>query len=252
MSAARPADIVSPLDRGALPDVVGVAEARAAGRFGHSKPTPDNSVMLFIDHQLGLLSSTRDFSSLTQLKANIIGLAQTARALEIPALLSSSNGQWQNGDLFPELLEVFPDQPVIRRTGIINAYEDPAFRAELDELLSQGRDHVIIAAVTIGTCATFPTLSLLNDGYQVFPVVDACGAWSRYEADAAMSRMAQAGAELTTVFALACELQEDWKKPSGQAMFEPFKANLPEYGFVIENFWNNYGQKVVPDPFAVS
>ncbi|MPY56566.1 isochorismatase family protein [Streptomyces spongiae] len=250
MSTTPVSDIVSSTKDSSLPDAVSVEEARRLGRFGHSKPTPDNSVILLIDHQVGLLSGVRDVSSLSELKANILGLAEVAKALEIPVLLTSSNAQWQNGDLLPELRELFPDLPVIRRTGIINAYEDPTFRAELKKITDTGRDHVILAGVTIGTCATFPTLSLLNDGFPVFPVVDACGAWNRYEAEAAMSRMTLAGAELTTVFALACELQEDWKKPTANAMLAPFRHHLPEYSLVVDNFWNNYGQKTVPDPFA--
>ena len=77
-----------------------------------------------------------------------------------------------------------------RRTGIINCYEDHGFRAAFEQLLADtGRTHVIIACVTIGTCCSMPTLSMLNDGYQVFPVVDACAAWNEYEAQAAIARM---------------------------------------------------------------
>jgi hypothetical protein len=94
-------------------------------------------------------------------------------------------------------------------------------------------------------------LSLLNDGYQVFPVIDAAGAWSRYEAEAALTRMTRAGAEPVTTFALACELQEDWKSRYADAMLEPSKENLSEYGFVLENYWNARGD-VVPDPFATT
>jgi hypothetical protein len=55
--------------------------------------------------------------------------------------------------------------------------------------LSSGRTHVIISGITVGTCCSMPALSMLNDGYQVFPVVDACGAWNDYESQAAMARM---------------------------------------------------------------
>jgi len=109
---------------------------------------------------------------------------------------------------------------------------------------------VILSGVTIGTCCSMPTLAMLNDGYRVFPVIDACGAWNSCEAEAAMARMSRAGAELVTVFALGCELQADWKLPSGEAMFGPFTNELPEYGFVIQNFWNNANQHVVSDPFG--
>ena len=110
----------------------------------------------------------------------------------------------QNGDTLPEIKETFTDQPIYRRTRIINAYEDPTFHKAFDDLTaSTGRKHIIIAGITIGTCCTFPTLSLLNDGYQIFPVVDACGAWSRYEAEAAMSRMSNTGAESVSTSQIA-------------------------------------------------
>jgi nicotinamidase-related amidase len=252
MSNKRPADIVSPITDTILPNKVALADARAAGRVGHDKPTPENSIVLLIDHQIGLMAGIRDVASLAEYKSNVVGLARVAKALKMPVLITSSNAQWQNGDTLPEIKELFPDQPIYRRTGIINAYEDPTFRKVFDDLVAKtGRKHVIVAGVTIGTCCTFPTLSLLNDGYKVFPVVDACGAWNRYEAQAAMSRMSNAGAELVTTFALGAELQADWKGPSANDMLAPFNHNLSEYGFVLQNFWNNANQHVVSDPFGL-
>lgn len=248
----RPDDIVSPITDSALPNRISAEAARAAGRYGDDKPTADNSIVLLVDHQIGLMAGMRDTTSLAELKSNVVGLARVAKALGLPTLITSSNAQWQNGDNLPEIKEIFADQPIIRRTGIINCYADPTFRKALEDLVAAtGRKHIIIAGVTIGTCCALPTLSLLNDGYKVYPVVDACGAWSRYEADAAMSRMANAGAELVTTFALACELQADWKNPSANAMLEPFNQNLSEYGFVLQNYWNNANGHVVPDPFGM-
>ena len=248
----RPADVVTPVTDGVLGPVTLPDDARRAGRAAYDKPTPQNAIMLFIDHQIGLMAGVRDFVSLAQFKSNITGLARVAKALKIPVLISSSNAQWQNGDTLPEIKELFADEPIYRRTGIINCYEDPTFRGALEGLVAKtGRKHIIISGVTIGTCCTFPTLSMLQDGYKVFPVVDACGAWNDYEAQAAMSRMSNAGAELVTTFALACELQADWKLPTANDMLAPFVENLSEYGFVLQNFWNNANQHVVPDPFGV-
>jgi nicotinamidase-related amidase len=248
----RPADVVSPITDAVLPHRVSYADARAAGRRGYDKPTPENSILLLVDHQMGLMLGMRDTASLGELAANIAGLARTAKALNIPTLLTSSNAQWQNGDLLPAIKEIFPDHPIYRRTGIINCYEDPSFRKALEEVVeSTGRRHIIIAAVTIGTCCVMPVLSMLNDGYAVYPVIDACGGWNRYEVEASSSRMAHAGADLCTTFALACELQADWKLPSGQAMFEPFVQNLPEYGFAVNNFWARANGTAVADPFGM-
>jgi nicotinamidase-related amidase len=250
MTSPRVPDIVSPIEDTPLPNRVPADDARAAGRFGHDKPTIGNSIVLLIDHQIGLMASTRDTSTAAEFKSNVVGLARVTKALQLPVMISSSNAQWHNGDTLPEIKDLFPDVAIIRRTGIINAYEDPTFRAAFEQIVDEtGRRHVIIAGVTIGTCTLFPTLSLLNDGYQVFPVIDAAGAWNKYEADAALARMTSAGAEPVTTFALACELQEDWKSRYADAMLGPFKENLSEYGFVLENYWNARGH-VVADPFA--
>lgn len=252
MSEERPADIVCSISNEILPPKVSADEAKRAGRVAYDKPTADNAMMLFIDHQIGLMAGVRDFTSLAEIKSNVVGLARVAKAMKLPVLISSSNAQWQNGDTLPELKEIFSDEPIYRRTGIINCYEDPTFRQVLEDLVTKtGRRHIIISGVTIGTCCTFPTLSMLQDGYNVFPVVDACGAWNAYEAQAAMSRMANAGASLVSTFALACELQADWKRPTANDMLAPFVQNLPEYGFVLQNFWNNANQHVVPDPFGM-
>ena len=208
-----------------------------------------NSIVLLVDHQMGLMLGMRDTQSLGELVGNVVGLARTAKALGIPTLLTTSNAQWQNEDTLPELKEIFPTSRSTGAPALSTAMRIRLPQGHRDISESTGRRHIIIAAVTIGTCCLMPTLSMLNDGYSVYAVIDACGGWSRYEMDAASARMAAAGAELCSTFALACELQADWKLPSGQAMFEPFVKNLPEYGFVVTNFWDRVGGQAVPDPF---
>lgn len=69
----------------------GTADVAAAGRVPYDKPTPQNSVMLLIDHQIGLMVGVRDFASLATYKANVSALAKMAKALGILTMLSSSN-----------------------------------------------------------------------------------------------------------------------------------------------------------------
>jgi hypothetical protein len=58
-------------------------------------------------------------------------------------------------------------------------------------------------------------------------------------------------AELVMTFALVNELQADWKSPTANDMLAPFIENLSEYGFVLQNFWNNANKRTVPDPFGL-
>lgn len=244
-------EIISPITDSILTPRISAEEARKSNRYVYEKPSTKNAIMLFVDHQIGLMAGVRDFDNLSAYKNNIIGLGKVALAAKIPVLLTSSNAQWQNGDTLPELKSLFPDEPIYRRTGIINCYEDPTFRAALEKIVKEtGRTHLIISGVTIGTCVTFPTLSMLQDGYKVYPVVDASGAWNRYEAETAMARMTKAGAELVTVFPLACELQADWKSETANDMFAPFKEHLPEYAFLIQSYWDAASGNSVKNPFT--
>ncbi len=82
--------------------------------------------------------------------ALVVVVAQCSTSIGV--LLTTSNAQMGNGDLLSELRDLFPEEPIIRRTGVTNAYEDPTFREALESTLTTtGRTHVILAGVTIGT-----------------------------------------------------------------------------------------------------
>ena len=102
---------------------------------------PDNSVVLLIDHQVGLALWVRDQSP-EQFKSNVLGLAKAAKTLGVPTIVSTSRDWGPNGQLLPELRELLADTPVIRRTGTINAYRWPEFREALE---ATGRRNVIVA-----------------------------------------------------------------------------------------------------------
>jgi hypothetical protein len=58
-----PKEIISPIwDKSLLPKISDT-DARSQGRIPYDKPTPANTIMLFIDHQIGLMAGIRDFSS---------------------------------------------------------------------------------------------------------------------------------------------------------------------------------------------
>ena len=50
------------------------------GRIPYEKSTPQYTIMLFIDHQIGLMAGARDFTALTELKSSVVGLARDASA----------------------------------------------------------------------------------------------------------------------------------------------------------------------------
>ena len=91
----------------------------------------------------------------------------------------------------------------------INAWEDKEF---YEAVKATNRRKLIMAALWTEACLTFPTLDALKEGYEVYPVVDAVGGTSKIAHETALRRVEQAGAQLTSLAQLACEVQRDWNR----------------------------------------
>ena len=191
----------------------------------------EDAVVLLVDHQAGLLSLVQDYSP-EEFRNNVLALADIAKLFELPTILTTSFESGPNGLLMPELKELFPEAPFIPRPGQINAWDNEDFVAAIK---ATGRKQLIIAGVVTDVCVSFPTLSALAEGYQVFVVVDASGTFNKSVRDAALMRMAHAGAVMTNWFAVACELQRDWRN-NMEGLAKLLAAHLPAYKNLITSY----------------
>lgn len=211
---------------------LGVSEAvaqqsRSTGQgqsAGQPRLSADNAALLLIDHQAGLLSLVNDYSP-DEFRNNVLALANTAKVFKLPTILTTSFENGPNGVLMPELKELHPDAPFIPRPGQINAWDNEDFVAAVKKT---GRKQLLMAGVVTDVCVAFPALSALAEGFQVFVVADASGTFNKQVADAALMRMAHAGAVMTNWFAVACELQRDWRK-NGEGLAKLLGDHLPAY-----------------------
>ena len=212
--------------------------------------TPENSVVLLIDHQVGLANWIRDQSP-AEFKNAVLGLAGTAKTLGIPTILATSRDFGPNGQIFPELRELFPDVPVIRRTGTINAYRWPAFRAALE---ATGRRKVIIAGVSSTTCLQFPALDMVADGYDVYAVIDASGSESQIAREAAIATLSTRGVQIRTWFSLAAELIADWRRDEAKGWplaAGPVREHEVAWGHLLDTATDYaMGRMTPPDGFV--
>jgi hypothetical protein len=69
----------------------------------------------------------------------------------------------------------------------------------------------------------------------VFVVTDASGTFSKSVRDAALMRMQQAGAVMTSWFAVACELQRDWRRDM-EGLARLLGDHLPAYRNLITSY----------------
>ena len=98
-------------------------------------------------------------------------------------------------------------QPIERRN--MNAWEDDKVRAAI---AATNRKRLIVGGLLTEACVTFPVLSALKEGHEIFVVGDACGGLSLVGHDLALRRMEAAGAKMTSWIQVLLEFQRDWTR----------------------------------------
>lgn len=177
--------------------------------------TPQNAVLLVIDYQPIQITSINSMDK-RDLIMNMGVLAELAVAFDLPVILSTVNVRTGvNKDTIPQIKDKFGDIISYDRTSI-NAWEDKEFN---EAVKATKRKKLIMAALWTEACLTFPTIDAIKEGYEVYPVVDCVGGTSVIAHESALRRVEQAGAQLTSLAQLACELQRDWNRDNTKADF---------------------------------
>ncbi|MFJ9078552.1 hydrolase [Streptomyces sp. NPDC102278] len=213
-----------------------ITKVRAAG--GRDLLTPENSVMLFVDHQpqmfFGVGSGDR-----AAIIDSTVGLAKAARAFDVPAVLTTVAAESFSGPILPQLAAVFPEQDAIDRTSM-NAWEDEAL---VEAVKATGRTKIILSGLWIEVCLVLPALSALEQGYEVYVVSDASGGVSPAAHEHAPQRMLAAGAVPVTWVQVLLELQRDWaRQETYGAVMEIVKEHAGAYGLGVV-----YAQSVIDE-----
>ncbi|MFE4394630.1 hydrolase [Kitasatospora xanthocidica] len=169
--------------------------------------TPDNAVVLFVDHQPQMFFGTGSGDRTAIVNATV-GLAKAARAFDVPTVLTTVAAESFSGPLLPQLAAVFPKAEVLDRTSM-NAWEDEAV---VEAVKATGRGKVVIAGLWTEVCLVLPVLSMIDQGYEVYVVTDASGGVSPQAHEHAVQRMTQAGAVPVTWVQVLLELQRDWAR----------------------------------------
>jgi len=187
--------------------------------------TPENSALVLVDYQVGTLQLIRNNSSDQSLR-NAVMLAKAAKAYGMPIVLTTSQEDHIQGPLAPALQHISPDayKNRVKRVGIVNAWADPKFRGAVE---ATGRKKLIMGGVTTDICLIFPSMSAVQDGFDVQAVMDASG--SSYEMQEEMSRrrMERAGVVLTTTNTIIAELVQDWSSKQGSELVMLLVATAP-------------------------
>lgn len=193
--------------------------------------TKDNCAVVFIDDQPQMLFGVANHIDRQLLVSNTLLLAKGAKLFGVPAILTTVETESFSGPMWPQLLDVFPEQEPIERTGM-NSWDTEAFR---EAVRATGRKNIILCGLWTEVCITWPTLNMIAEGYNIYVVEDACGATSQAAHDAALSRMVQAGAVRMTTIATVLEFQRDWaNREHYNDLMNLFREHGGAYGVGIE------------------
>ena len=96
--------------------------------MAYERYNAQNTAMLLIDHQVGTMQWMHSGPTAV-MRRNTLALAQAARVAGMPVVMTSSQEDQVQGPLFPELEELLPEAFAarIKRTGVVDCFDDPAF-----------------------------------------------------------------------------------------------------------------------------
>jgi nicotinamidase-related amidase len=191
---------------------------------------PQNSAIVFIDFQPQMTFGVASIDRQT-LFNNVMLLAKAAKIFRVPTILTTVETKSFSGNMWPQLLDIFPNQEPIERSSM-NSWEDAKFVAAV---AATGRKKLIMAALWTEVCLAFPALEALKAGYEVYGVEDASGGTSLTAHDAAMRRIEQAGVTPVTALQVLLEYQRDWAhKETYNDVMATVKEHCGAYGQGVE------------------
>ena len=81
-------------------------------------------------------------------------------------------------------------------------------------------------------CLTFPAISAVGEGYDVYAVMDASGTVNQQALSASMFRMSQVGVKISNKNMVIAELLADWSSTFGVPLGKLYAQRLPNFGFI--------------------
>jgi nicotinamidase-related amidase len=183
---------------------------------------PTNCTLLLIDYQPEMIFAVSSIDGVMLIN-NAVGLAKAAKLFNVPTIMTSIAEKSFSGPIIEQLQNVIPQKPYIDRTTM-NCWEDTRI---VDAVKKIGRKKIILAGLWTEVCVAFPALLAIEQGYEVYVVVDACGGTSPVAHKAAIKRMVQAGGTSITWLQFMLELQRDWAR---QETYAPVMQIAIEHG----------------------
>lgn len=184
----------------------------------------DNTALVLVDHQVGTIGWAGELATdaeRDQLKMWVRVMARFAKSANMPVVLTSSLEGEAQGPLLPEFKALLPEEyeQRIQRTGVINAWDDPAFAKAVR---ATGRKNLLMGGLTTDVCLVPPAVSAKADGFEVVALLDISAACTKIAAQNCRDILQREGVDIMTVTPMITSLLGNYRNPASAGFFEAF------------------------------
>lgn len=166
----------------------------------------ENSLLFVVDVQdrlVGMLKNSEEIA-----KNNSI-LTKAAKSLGVPVIVSEQYPRGLGSTIF-EVRENVEENCIFEKTSF-SALKEQSIDSKLSEL---NRNNIILTGIETHICVYQTALALLEKGYNVYVVKNACSSRKTKDYRTALELMRDFGAKLTCVETVLFELLESSNHPN--------------------------------------
>ena len=160
----------------------------------------DNAVLVMVDFQVRMMPAINHHEELLE---NVVKFAKGCRVLDVQTLVTQQYTKGL-GDTMPEIKEALGECEYVEKISFSCCGSDEF----TEKLKNSGKKNVLVTGIEAHICVQQTVLDLLNDGYNVYLIVDCIGSRTDRNRLYGERRMEQAGAVLTTMESVLFEMLE--------------------------------------------
>ena len=165
----------------------------------------ENSLVLIIDIQERLVAAlNKDI-----VVENAVKVAKAAKYLEIPVLLTEQYPKGL-GHTVVQLKEALPDNSEVMEKTYFNALMEDGM---LEKIKSYGKKQIVIFGIETHICVHQTASALVEAGFDVYVIKDACASRAKYEFKQGIDAMVANGVKVSCVEIALFEWLKGAKNP---------------------------------------
>lgn len=171
-----------------------------------------DSLLLIIDIQDKLVASLNKHSVVN----NAVKITNASRLLDIPVIVTEQYPAGLGNTVAP-LKAFLPDDVCIVEKTYFNTLLEEGF---LEKIKSYGRKQIVIFGIETHICVYQTAVALVNAGFEVYVIKDACASRNKYEFKMGIEAMRDNGVKISCVEIALFE----WLKGSKHPKFKEVQA----------------------------